>query len=135
MPFTINVDDHGLEQKLALLGRRELRAAQRKGVTNAVKFGRATARAAAPTSTGKGRRGVSYRVRSRGTTVVGRVYNKTFYMRFLARGTGERHTKSGANRGKASDPFMVRAGAVTDAAAPRFVSEAVTEALAKSGLL
>jgi hypothetical protein len=134
--FQVDVDDHGLAEKLALLGRKELRSAQKRGVTNAVKFGRATARGLAPVATGKGRRGVSYTVRSRGTEVVGKVYNKVFYMRFLARGTGDRYTKtSGAYRGRASDPFMERASGPTDAAAPVFIENSVGEALRAAGLV
>lgn len=133
--FRVDVDDHGLADRLALLGRQGVRTAQRRGVTEAAKYGRAEARGFAPVATGAGRRGISYRVRSRGTTVVGKVYNKVFYMRFQARGTGGRYTRHHAYRGiLPADGFMQQAADLVDVAAPRMIDQAIGEALAAAGL-
>jgi hypothetical protein len=137
VPTIIDIDDHGLADRLALLGRRGLKAAERRGVTEAAKFGRTMARGLAPVATGAGRRGISYKTRSRGTSVQARVYNRVFYMRFQSRGVPtERYTKSGAARGTLpAKRFMQDTADVLDGgAAQKLVSQSVGDALRAAGL-
>lgn len=133
---SVDVDDHGLHEKLLLLGRKGLIAAERKGVTDAAKLGRTLARGFAPVRTGAGRRGVSYKTSSRGGEVSAKVYNRVYYMRFQARGTGDRHTRAGADRGVLpSTGFMQKAADQVDPIAPLLVEDSINAALAAAGLL
>lgn len=111
-------------------------AAEKKAITEAVKIGREVARAGAPQKTGKGKRGISYKTRTRGGVVEGRVYNKVFYMRFQARGTGGRFTRKGAYRGVLPEiPFMSHAAQKVDPLVPKLVEKHIKDALRVSGLL
>ena len=88
MPTIIDIDDHGLGERLAQFSRTQIRAAERRGVTEAVKLGRTLARNEAPEETGFGKTQIAYRTQSRGTTAIGRTYIKRdgYYMRFQSRG-------------------------------------------------
>lgn len=137
MPMIIDIDDHGLADRLALLGRQGLRTAERRGVTEAAKFGRGMARGLAPKATGAGARGISYKTRSRGTAVSARIFNRVYYMRFQARGVPTvRYTRNGAGRGMLpAKRFMQDTADVLDGgAAKQLVSQSVGEALRAAGL-
>lgn len=137
MAAIINIDDHGLADRLALLGRQGLRTAERRGVTEAAKFGRGMARGLAPVATGAGRRGISYKTRSRGTTITARVFNKVFYMRFQSRGVPTtRYTKNGAGRGVLpAKRFMQDTADVLDSGtAKQLITQSVGDALRQAGL-
>jgi hypothetical protein len=135
MPTFIRVNDHGLSHKIDLLTKRELVAAERAGITEAVKLARSIARSAAPEESGEGKKGISYKTRTRSGVVEGRAYNKVYYMRFQARGTGGRRTRRGAYRGVLpSIPFMQYAAYRIDPVAPKFVEKQIAVALRKAGL-
>lgn len=137
MAATIDIDDHGLADRLALFSRKQIRTAERRGVTEAAKFGRSMARGLAPKATGAGARGISYKTRSRGTGVSARIFNKVYYMRFQARGVPTtRYTQNGSGRGTLpAKRFMQDTADVLDGGtAKQLISQSVGEALRAAGL-
>jgi hypothetical protein len=139
VPTIIDIDDHGLADRLALFSRKDIRNAQRRGVTEAVKLGRTLARNEAPDDTGFGKTQIAYRTNSRGTTAIGRDYikNPGFYMRFQSRGVfTERFTQNGASRGTLpAYRFMQDAADILDGGtAKTIISQSVADALRKAGL-
>jgi hypothetical protein len=135
MPTFVRVNDHGLSHKIDLLTKQQLVLAERAGITEAVKLARTIAREAAPEESGEGKKGISYKTRTRSGVVEGRAFNKVYYMRFQARGTGGRRTRRGAYRGVLpSVPFMQYAAYRVDPVAPKLVEKHIGLALRSAGL-
>lgn len=141
MSLGVFVDDNGLEEHLHIFTRREITRAQRKALSKLGLLGRTRARGAAPKGSGShGRHGYTY-IYSKTGSKRGFLYARVgirgagYWMVFMARGVTSRHTRRGWNRGSVQAvPFMREAADMVDPIAPRFIEEAVRDALRRSSL-
>jgi hypothetical protein len=136
--YTVTIDDGGLADRLALLGKGGLRKAERRGVTAVAQFGRTNARRLAPVATGAGRRGISYKTFSRGGAAAAIIYNKVYYMRFQSTGVPfDRYTHTtDANRGVLPQKRFMQdtVDVLEGGAAGQIIGQAVGDALRAAGL-
>lgn len=134
----VTVDTNGLPEKLAVFTHIEAKRAVRSGVAKAVSRGKTTVKAGAPVKTGIGKAGIRSSTRTRGYTITGRIFPSgphAHIMRWQDQGTGDRHTKRGANRGTIEPQFFFERGAIQiDAELSGLMDIAIEGALVKSGL-
>ncbi len=140
MRMRVHVDSHGLSEKLSLFSSVEGKRAIRTAVGRAGQRGRTLARVGAPTRTGIGRAGIrSSSVRGLSNTAVAKVYltgPHAHIMRWQDQGTGDRHTRLGADRGEVgAQHFMERAAIALEDELPRIMDAEIDKALAKAGLV
>jgi hypothetical protein len=139
MRIGVHVDTHGLPEKLTMFTKVEARRAIRGAVGRAAQRGRVYVRAEAPVKTGIGRAGIrSSSVRGLSNTAVAKVYQTGAHahiMRWQDKGTGERHTHSGAGRGKVDAQYFFERGSIRlEDELPAIMDAYIDAALAKSGL-
>lgn len=134
----VTVDTNGLPEKLSLFTHAEAKKAVRGGVGKAVSRGKSVVKRGAPVKTGIGKAGIRSSTRTRGYTVTGRIFPSgphAYIMRWQDQGTGERHTRRGANRGSLVPQYFFERGAMTvETELPAIMEAAIEAALVKSGL-
>jgi len=134
----VKVDTHGLPEKLSVFTHVEAKRAVRGGVSKAVGRGRTTVRRLAPAKTGIGRAGIRSSTRTVGYTVTGRIFPSgphAHIMRWQDQGTGDRHTRKGADRGSLTPQYFFERGAIQiETELPVIMDAAIEAALVKSGL-
>jgi hypothetical protein len=134
----VKVDTNGLPEKLSVFTHVEAKRAVRSGVSKSVGRGRTTVRRLAPVRTGIGRAGIRSSTRTVGYTVTGRVFpsgEHAYIMRWQDQGTGDRHTRRGADRGTIIPQYFFERGAdQIEAELPVIMEAAIEAALVKSGL-
>lgn len=143
MRMTVDVQTYGLPEKFQLFTDVQARQAIRSAVSAGGRRGRSLAKAGAPVRTGAGKAAIRMSsVRGLRNSAVAKVFiaggrrGPAYYMYFQDQGTGDRHTRSGADRGAVQPPqfFMERAALRLDNELPAILAAEVDKALAKSGL-
>jgi hypothetical protein len=130
--FDISIDTHGLDRKLLELQRRGIQRALRSGIAKATREERAAAVGYA--DAGAAAVGPT-KVRTRGGNPKGTVRARYPY-NFLASGTQQRTTRSGANRGfVVADPFMQRAANTIDPRVDDIINAEIHDSLRRAGLV
>lgn len=135
----VTVDTNGLEEKLSLFTHVEAKRAVKSGVSKAVSRGKTVVKRATPVKTGLSRSGIRSKTTMAGDTARGRIFPTgphAYITRWQDQGTGERHTRKGANRGFVEPQYMFERGAMAiEEELPIIMDLAIDAALARSGLL
>jgi HK97 gp10 family phage protein len=139
----VEVLTYGLQERFQLFNDVQARKAIRTAVTASARRGRTIARATAPVRTGRGKAAISSSTaRGLANTALAKVYitggqrGPAFYMYFQDQGTGDRHTRTGADRGYVTPRhFMEQAALRLDDELPRIMEAEIEKALAKAGLV
>lgn len=134
----LHVDTNGLPEKLSVFTHVEAKRAVRSGVLKIVARGKSTVKRGAPVRTGVGKAGIRSSTKTVGYTITGRVFPTgphAHIMRWQDQGTGDRHTRRGANRGTVTPQYFFERGAMqVEAESGVILDAAIEAALVKSGL-